>query len=125
MNWRTRDWFNRRRIFQSKRPERQVHEVTTEVRERAATEMPPVPPFEMPELGMIRMLLHRTEPQIPVEILRHRRTLLRRIMPAINCRGPHMNLLHRPDAAALYQLNDAAVIVSGVNLRPDLGDQSS
>src|SRR5688572_29652579 len=123
MKGRPRDRFGARRIFQVQRPEWEIHKVTSEIRQRAAAEMPPVPPFEMGEVRVIGVLLYRAEPQVPIEVWRHRRAVLRRILPAIHGAGPYVNLPDRANRAALYQFDHAAIIVSSMNLCADLRDE--
>ena len=84
------------------RPMRQVHEVTAEVRQRAAAKRPPLAPVTVQVLRVITHKRRRAEPEIVVEILRHRGKSVARPLPP-NCYRPHMHFAHGADHIASYQ----------------------
>ena len=59
------------RMSQLKGPERKVAEVAEEIAELAVREVPPVAPFERRVLRMVRPIGRGTEPEVPIERLRH------------------------------------------------------
>src|SRR5262249_23948841 len=67
-------------------------------------------------------LRRRPQPQLPVQALRHRRRLLGPVAAAPRLAAPDMDLIDGADGAGLHQLDDAAVVVAGVDLRAYLRD---
>ena len=112
-------------ILQLQRPERQVDHVAPHVAQGPVAEIPPV----LPRHGSLREVAgvigphrRRPDPQVPVQPLRHRGRLLRPARrtfdPLVH---PNVGFPHRPDRPRSDQLDHAAVVVGGVDLRAHLG----
>ena len=112
---------DRRRIAQVEGPERQVHVVAAEVGQRAAAEIPPVAPIEMEVRRVERPHRRRPDPQIVVD-RRRRRALLDAHARPNAAAHPHVHARDRADLAGLDDLDDAAIVVAGVDLRAHLRD---
>src|SRR5689334_17111483 len=120
MNGRAGNGLSTDRVFQAQRPKGQVHEMATKVRQRTTAEVPPIAPFEMGKLRMIRVRLHRPEPQVPIQIRRDRRPILGSIIASIIRGSPNVDLVHAAYGAALNGFDHTPIIVPGMNLSADL-----
>src|SRR5687768_5750040 len=82
------------RILQSKGTEWYVDQVTTYITQRASAIIPPAAPVEWMKVWRVRFVLRRTEPEIPIQILR---------LFALVCRGHGKTLWpHRAIGPDLY-----------------------
>jgi len=112
-----------RRVPQLQRPERQVHVVAAEVAQPAAAEVPPASPPPGQVAGVVRPLGGRAEPQVPAQVLRHGRGVLGAPHAAVADGVPDVHLADGADQAPLDDLNGAAVVAAGVDLRAHLRDE--
>ena len=135
MRWRA-ERLDRFRCVELQGPERQVDPVRAEVAHGAVAEIPPAIPLGTGEIDLVeRPRLRRPEPKIPVEPLGDRRGIGRPLehrddvaiflgvglrLPAPGATDPDVRLGDVADRAGLDQLDDAAVVVAGVNLRSHL-----
>src|SRR5579864_4797251 len=91
----------------------------------AGAEIEPTPPFEwMIDILLERTLGGRTEPEVPVETLRHRILALRAgdaLWPDRTV-GPDVDLLDRADDAALHHFDGPAQPILGTALVAHLCD---
>src|SRR5688572_22639704 len=69
---------------------------------------------------MIRTMRRRPEPQVPIDIWRHRRGLGRPVSAKKSAAHPDVNSLHRSNRPCLEQLDHAAIIFRRVNLSAHL-----
>ena len=63
--------FNRERTAQLQCPMRQVHIMTAEVRQRAAAEGPPVPPFDWQVFRAVGPIFRRSQPPVVMKVGRY------------------------------------------------------
>ena len=134
--------FNRRRRLQLERPERQIDPVAAEIAHRPVAEIPPAIPLGPWHIDLVeRPRRRRAKPQIPLET---RRNGVRRRRPVLHehdvggglgvrlggvqapgARDPDVTFGDPADRAGLDQFDDAAVVVSrmdlGAHLRGDAG----
>ena len=126
---------------QLQRPEGQVDPVAAEVAHRAVAEIPPAIPLGPGQVDVVeRPRRRRTEPQVPVDAggngvhglgaVLHEHDVLELLglglggVPAPGARHPDVALADRADGAGLHELDDAAVVVAGVDLRAHLRDDA-
>ncbi len=122
---------------QLQRPEGQVDPVAAQVAHRPVAEVPPAVPLRSGQVDVaVRAGGSRPEPQVPVDaggngvgrgravLHEHDVLVLGRLglarVPAPRARHPDVALAHPADGACLHQLDDAAVVVAGVDLRAHL-----
>ena len=100
-----------------------VHHVAAHVADLAATEVPEAVPAEAPPLeitGVERVIGSGSEPQVPMETLRHR--FGRKVIAARRrAAAPDVDLLHVADRPAPDEFHHATVVLGGVDLRAHLG----
>ena len=104
-------------------PKGQVHVVAAHVGQGAAAKLPEAPPASRVQTIAVRSVGTVPKPQLPVEVLGRRRfwrtvSSAGPIFPA-----PDMHFCHLADGFCSHQFHDPSVVVSGVDLRPHLGDQ--
>ena len=95
------------------------------VAERPVAEVPPAVPGEIArQVGRVeRPPGGRTQPKIPMDVLGHGLLALRQAAAGADPAAPRMHLVNRADRARLDQLDHAAIVVFGVDLRAHLGRQ--
>src|SRR5439155_7738130 len=111
-----------RRRTQVERPLDEVDEVATKIAERPGAIVPELAPLERMHAFAIGPLRRGTEPKVPIEA-RGRRRASRELASAVSRGNPDMAFGHLADRARFDELDDAAIIVAGVNLRPHLRDE--
>ena len=108
-------------MLQIERPERQVHVVTRHVAERARAEIPPTPPVRGLIGRVIRPHRRGSDPEVPVQALRHRGHVGGPLAARPRLAAPDVALADRPDRPGLDDFDDASIVVLGMDLRPHLG----
>jgi len=115
--------FYRRGIAELQGPEGQVAVVAEKVAQPARAEIRPAPPGKGRVARMIRPEGRGPEPQVPVEVGRDGRGVGGPVPAHVTGPAPDVHLADRPDRPALDQLDHAAVVVLGVDLRAHLRGQ--
>ena len=128
------------RGIELERPEGEIVEVAAEVGHGAVAEVPPAIPLRPGEIdGVKRPMRRRADPKIPVEVCRWRLGFLWSFerpddvavalgclltLPTPGASDPDVGLANGADGSGLDFLDDAPVVVAGMNLGAHLGGDS-
>src|SRR5436190_20252243 len=94
--------------------------MTSEIRQRASAKGPPMPPVDRQILRAIRPFCDGPQPQIIMQTRRYRRGIRGPIFAAVSSIHTNKDLCYFANRSAFDQFYVAAIVVSGMNYRPNL-----
>src|SRR5947209_2061692 len=99
------------------RPVGDIDVMAGHVGEGAAAEIPPAAPEEGVVGAVIGTVRRGTEPEVPGDVFRNGRRVFGSVAGSVFGTDPDVHFTYRADGAGFNQLDDAAVILTGVDLR--------